>query len=370
MIRLKLYSAPYDPNGKLNDPGWERERLWQETFNDYLEHGWLRGSVAAAVMQAMEGAKWHSTEPYTYLDAQGRHHHAFMLKPATRFVMTLAESSRRGIYTWLPEEDADLLRADMVKNGWRCCDFRQFPALLKGFYTAEDDVGFAEAMRRLAYPVEVHYKNRTLTGLLDELYPQLEPKDYAPARLLQAIDSGLRERPKPFPDVPLPFVPRCAAEPALAGWQFTQRLLAEPYCCDGQTILPVDTSKADTSIVRLRITKTPDGALTLEQLQDRAADYDDLLRAEVAAMAPGTRRWTLVLATRVWYGWPEAAFLPTYSDLHTAHSRPVECDHEISTVFGFALDADAKTAELTEDAAALEMFRSVLADYAKQTQAR
>lgn len=65
---------------------------------------------------------------------------------------------------------------------------------------------------------------------------------YPAVRLMQAINCGLKERPRPFRDAPLPFTPHCGDH----GWSFTQRLLAEPYCCDGQTILPVGRGKADT----------------------------------------------------------------------------------------------------------------------------
>lgn len=105
---------------------------------------------------------------------------------------------------------------------------------------------------------------------------------YPAVRLMQAINCGLKERPRPFRDAPLPFTPHCGDH----GWSFTQRLLAEPYCCDGQTILPVGRGKADTPIVRLRVTKTADGTLTFEQIADCAADYDDLLLGELAAMQP------------------------------------------------------------------------------------
>lgn len=181
-------------------------------------------------------------------------------------------------------------------------------------------------------------------------------KNYTAARLIQAINRGLKERPLPFPDAPLPFTPRCGT----GGWSFTQRLLAEPYCCDGQTILPVDKHEKDTPVIRLRVTKTDDGTLTFDQIADRAADYDDLLRGEIAAMQPGMRRRTLVLATQTWDTKPEDAFIPEYTLLNQI---TVECDHEIATTFGFALDGDSQTAELTEDAAALEMFRAALIEY-------
>lgn len=179
---------------------------------------------------------------------------------------------------------------------------------------------------------------------------------YPAVRLMQAINCGLKERPRPFRDAPLHFTPHCGDH----GWSFTQRLLAEPYCCDGQTILPVGRGKADTPIVRLRVTKTADGTLTFEQIADCAADYDDLLLGELAAMQPGMHRRTLVLATQTWDTKPEDAFMPEYS---LPEEITVECDHEIATTFGFALDGDAKTAELTEDAAALEMFRAALIEY-------
>ena len=181
-------------------------------------------------------------------------------------------------------------------------------------------------------------------------------KTYTAARLIQAVNCGLKERPLPFPDAPLPFTPRCGNH----GWAFTQRLLAEPYCADGQTILPVDKHEKDTPIVRLRVTEFPDGTLTFEQIADRAADYDDLLLGELAAMQPGMHRCTLVLATQTWDTKPEDAFMPEYL---LPEEVTVECEHEIATTFGFALDGDAKTAELTEDAAALEMFRAALIEY-------
>lgn len=44
---------------------------------------------------------------------------------------------------------------------------------------------------------------------------------YPAVRLMQAINCGLKERPRPFRDAPLPFTPHCGDH----GWSFTQRLL-------------------------------------------------------------------------------------------------------------------------------------------------
>lgn len=222
MIRLKLYSAPYDPNGKRMGEGPDFGPSWQERFNDYLEHGWFRNNIGAVIMKLMEGATWEKYEPYTYRDRDNKCHHAFMLRPATRFAMVVAENSRRGEYTWLPVQDADELRTDMVKSGWKMCDFRQFPALLKAFYIDKEDVGFAEGMRRFNKTVEVRYKKRVFNGKFDEIWPQLEPKEYNTTRLILAINKGLLARPLPYPDVPMFYTPRCSEEPALRDWVFTQ----------------------------------------------------------------------------------------------------------------------------------------------------
>lgn len=371
MIHLKLYSAPYDPNGKRIGEGPDFGPSWQERFNDYLEHGWFRNNIGAVVMKLMEEATWEKYEPYTYRDRDNKCHHAFMLKPATRFAMVVAENSRRGEYTWLPVQDAEELRADMVKSGWKMCDFRQFPALLKAFYIDKEDVGFAEGMRRFNKTVEVRYKKRVFNGKFDEIWPQLEPKEYNTTRLILAINKGLLARPLPYPDVPMFYTPRCSEEPALRDWVFTQRLVAEPYCNDGRTILPVAKGETDTPIICLRVTKKADGTLTLDQWQDRAGDYDDLLRREISAMQPNEHRWTLVLATPVWHGWPEAAFLPEEDCLRiNSGLKPAQCGHEVGTTFGFELDGTFKTADLTEDAIALREFRQALIAYDKQTQSQ
>ena len=83
-------------------------------------------------------------------------------------------------------------------------------------------------------------------------------------------------------------------------------------------------------------------------------------------MEPGMHRRALLLASDLWDGWPEGAFLP-------------ECDwerirwccglnqpdygHEVATTFGFVVDGDTKQVILTEDTAALQMFRAALIDY-------
>lgn len=43
-----------------------------------------------------------------------------------------------------------------------------------------------------------------------------------------------------------------------------------------------------------------------------------------------------------------------------------EYDHEVARIFGFVLDGNARTAELSEDATALRMFRGALIDYRRQ----
>lgn len=365
MIRIKLLGMDYDtrregPNSNpLNDPPERRD--WSNAFTDYLEHGWLRSPLCADLLQKLENARWSDTASYTYLDANDQPHHSYMLKRSTRFALTVAENSRRGRYTWLPTDD--LCRE--LDDVWPVLQALDQTMLVQAVFVYHTDCGLFEAMRRMDAVFEIRYKGRLRRGKWADIVPGLEPTEYSSMRILMAVRKGLAERALPYPDEPLPFTPRCADLPALQGWRFTSVLCAQPYCGNGGTILP---TRADgiAETVCLRVTQGADGKLTLEQLPGRAFDYDDLLLREVADLRPGERRWSLVLASDVWYGWPEGALLPYRWQAQYWGQKPAEYDHETADTFGFVLDGDAKTATLSEDAAALQMFRDALIAYRKQ----
>lgn len=83
-------------------------------------------------------------------------------------------------------------------------------------------------------------------------------------------------------------------------------------------------------------------------------------------MGRGMARRALLLASDIWDGWPEGAFLKDLTPLQRWGVEVPEYDHEVARIFGFVLDGNARTAELSEDATALRMFRGALIDYRRQ----
>ena len=361
MIRLKLLNIRYDPYGG----GAPQTDAWRTDFNDYLEHGWLRGATCTALLDTLEHLHWSNTECYTVLDAAENPRPVHSLPENTLLALTLAENSRRKKYTWLPADATQAQCEDMAARVWPALQALAQPILVKGLYALHNDRGLLAAMDRTAAVFEIRRRGNTFRGTLQEMAPKLEPNAYNSMRLLMAVNKGLADRPIPFPDEPLPFTPHCGAVPSLAGWQFTSLLTAEPYCADGGTILPCRPGEP-AKVVCLCVTRGADGCLTLEQQRISAFDYDDLLIRVTADMEPGMTRRALLLANGIWDGWPEGAFLKDLRPLHYWGLHLPECDHEIGTIFGFILDGTAKTAELSEESTALRMFRLALIDYRRQ----
>ena len=233
------------------------------------------------------------------------------------------------------------------------------PILVQGIPCIHDDLGLFDAMRRMDSVFEVRYRGHLNRGTWEEIMPQIESTAYNPMRLLMAVQKGLAERPLPYPDEPIPYMPRCADAPALQGWNFSSVLYAEPYCGNGGTILPCSGDQP-VDVACLHIIQKADGRLTLEQLSFQAFDYDDLLLHEVASIQPGELRWTILVLSDLWRTWPEGALLPDRWQEYRWEKTLPEYDHETANIFGFVLDSDAKTAELSEDTPALQMFRDAL----------
>lgn len=361
MIRLKLLGIRSDrfPSAAPDTDAWRTD------FNDYLEHGWLRGPLCAALLETLEHLHWSDTECYTVLDAAGQPRPAHSLPENTLLALTLAENSRRGRYTWLPTGAAQQQCEDMAARVWPALQAMEQPILVQGLYALHNDRGLFAAMDRLNAVFEIRRRGHTFRGTYREMAPQLEPTGYNSMRLLMAVNKGLADRPLPYPDEPLPFTPKSSDAPALAGWSFTSVLTAEPYCADGGTILPCRPGEM-ANIICLCVTRQPDGQLTLDQIRTHAFDYDDLLIRVAADMEPGMTRRALLLASDIWDGWPEGAFLKDQRPLRYWGVEVPEYDHEVGRVFGFVLDGDAKTAELSEEAAALRMFRGALIDYRRR----
>lgn len=361
MIRLKLLSIRYNPySGDVPDTN-----AWSSRFEDYLEHGWLRSPTCNALLETLEHLHWSDTECYTVLDAEGSPSPAHALPENTRLALTLVESSRRKEYTWLPADASQEDCEDMAARVWPALQAMEQPILVQGLYALHNDRGLFAAMDSANAVFEIRRRGQTYRGTYQEMAPQLEPTEYNSMRLLMAVNKGLADRPLPYPDEPLPFTPKSSEAPGLAGWSFTSVLTAEPYCADGGTILPCRPGEM-ANIICLCVTLQPDNRLTLDQIRTHAFDYDDLLIRVTADMGPGMTRRALLLASDIWDGWPEGAFLKDLTPLQRWGVEVPEYDHEVGRVFGFVLDGDAKTAELSEDAAALRMFRGALIDYRRQ----
>lgn len=215
---------------------------------------------------------------------------------------------------------------------WPFLQTLNFPILMQGIPCIHDDLGLFDAMQRKYSVFEVRYKGHLNRGTWQEIMPQIESTAYNPMRLLMAVQKGLAVRPLPYPDEPMPYTPRCADAPALQGWQLSSVLYAEPYCGNGGTTLPCSGGKP-ADVACLHIIQKADGRLTLEQPSFQAFDYEDLLLHEIASIQPGEHRWEKAV--------------PEY-------------DHETESIFGFVLDSNAKTAELSENTPALQMFRKAL----------
>lgn len=368
MIRLKLLGMTYDPYGKLPDThplaGLPGCMDWRRTFNTYVEHGWLRSKTCAALLETLEQVHWSETENYTVLDAGNHPRPIHALPENTLLALVMAENSRRKKYTWLPANPTQEQCEDMAVRVWPVLQALEQPILVQGLYALHNDRGLFAAMESSGAVFEIRCKGRLFRGTYREMAPQPEPTEYSAMRLLMAVNKGLAERPLPYPDEPLPFTPKCGDVPALAGWQFGSCLEAEPYIADGRSVLPCMPGNT-ANIICLCVTRRADGRLVLEQHRTTAYDYDDLLIKVTADMEPGMHRRALLLACDLWDGWPEGAFLPE-KDWEKIRwlcgLQQPDYGHEIATIFGFVADGDTKQVILTEDTAALQMFRAALID--------
>ena len=203
MIRLKLLNIRYDPYGG----GAPQTDAWRTDFNDYLEHGWLRGAACTALLDTLEHLHWSNTECYTVLDAAENPRPVHSLPENTLLALTLAENSRRKKYTWLPADATQAQCEDMAARVWPALQALAQPILVKGLYALHNDRGLLAAMDRTAAVFEIRRRGNTFRDTLQEMAPKLEPNAYNSMRLLMAVNKGLADRPIPFPDEPLPFTP-------------------------------------------------------------------------------------------------------------------------------------------------------------------
>ena len=368
MICLKLLGMTYDPYGSLPDThplaGLPSCMDWRRTFNTYAERGWLRSKICTALLETLEHVHWSETENDTVLDAENCPSSIYALPENTLLALVMVENSCRKIYTWLPANATQGQCADMAARIWPALQALEQPILVQGLYALHNDRGLFAAMESSNEVFEIRYKGRRFCGTYREMTPKLESTAYSAMRLLMAVNKGLAERPLPYPDEPLPFTPKCGNVPALAGWQFGSCLEAEPYIADGRTVLPCMPGST-ANIICLYVTRRGGGCPVLEQYRTTALDYDDLLTKVIVDMKPGMHRRALLLACNLWDGWPEGAFLPE-GDWEKIRWQcgltPPDYGHEIATTFGFEVDGGTKTAILTEDTAALRMFRAALID--------
>lgn len=332
MFTLKLYRTSRLPRRADLDT-----QPLDETFRAYLHQGWLRGPVGSRLLFTLARGFWDDRDGELWRGPEGLQP-AGQLPDGVKLALTLAENSRRGIWTTLPGDlaaDADAMAAVWQALSAQPQDFR----LALRFYEDRDG-GLLAFLRQHGLPVRVRMGGRCREGGVEEVFRALVCPPH-PMTLLQRVK---RLRKTLYPgwkeDGP-PFVPRRAAELGYGGWTFRNRLTAEPYRRDGSPLLH---SRVPTC---LTVTRHADGrwamafptpdTLTCPGLPPSVNGYDELLALCGAGLAPGDRRWALVCDTE----WSPRIPLA-------------------SPCFGFAFDQSARTLCLTEEENALDMMQTAL----------
>lgn len=332
MFTLKLYRSARLPH---------REDLdlhpLDETFRTYLHQGWLRGPVGSGLLFTLARGFWNDRDGALWYGPNALQP-ALQLPDKVKWALTLAENSRRDIWTPLPQNMA--ADKDAMTAVWQALSAQPLDYKLALRFYEDTDYGLLAFLREEGIPLRVRMGGHCLQGQVDEIFPRLFHLPH-PMTMLRAV-RRLRKTLYPgWKEDGAPFVPRRAAELGYGGWTFRNRLTAEPYRMDDSPLL---RSHVPTCMT---VTRHADGRWALEFplpptlscpcLPDSVNGYDEMMALCGEGLAPGDRRWALVCDTGFTFRIPLA-----------------------SPCFGFAFDEAARTLCLTEEEDALGMMEQAL----------
>lgn len=100
MFELKLFQSGCIPLGSEYDL-----HPLDDTFKTYLYRGWLRGPVGSRLLFTLADGFWNDRDSDFWQNADGPQP-AVQLPDWVKFALTLAENSRRNIWTLLPQDMA------------------------------------------------------------------------------------------------------------------------------------------------------------------------------------------------------------------------------------------------------------------------
>lgn len=339
MFRLKLYKTGYFPY---------REDLdscpLHATFRSYLDHGWLRGAAGQRLLWKLVRGRWDDRDGEFWQGEDGRHT-AAELPNEVKFALTLAENSRRHLWTTLP--DKPQLSAEGMEPVWRVLTEEPEELRLALRFYDESDCGLLQVLQQENLPVEVTLGGRRRRGTVEEVFRDLFRMP-SPMTLLRQVKRLRRTLYPGWEEDNVPFVPRRAAELGYGDWTFRNRLVAEPYRMDESPLLH---SRVPTCMA---VTRHADGRWTLHYpepdtlrcpgLPPSVNGYDELMALCGEGLVPGDRRWALVC---------DREFSPRI---------PLE-----SPCFGFVFDEATRTVELSEEDNALHRMQEALTGLLRST---
>lgn len=342
MFELKLYRSSRLP---------KREDLdvspLGATFRGYLSQGWLRSAAGSDLLYRLARGIWDDRDGDFWHGPEGLQP-AVHLPGRVKFALVLAENSRRGLWTAMPQElagDPGAMEAVWDALARQTQDFR----LALRFYE-DQDLGLLEYLRKNELPLRVRMGGQRREGPVSEVFRGLFHLP-SPMTLLRAVRALRRQLPPGWKEETAPFVPRRAGELGYGDWTFRNCLAAEPYRMDGTPLLHSHVP------VCLTVTRHAGGDWTLDfpapdtlfspDLPDSVNGYDELMALCGQGLAPGDRRWALV------------------------------CDREFSPriplaspCFGFAYDEPSRVLYLTEEDDALQMMQDALTHMLRETNPR
>lgn len=332
MFTLKLYRTSRLPNRTDLDP-----QPLGSTFDTYLHQGWFRGPVGSRLLFTLARGFWDDLDSDFWKNA-GERQPAAQLPDRLKFALTLAENSRRDIWTTLPQDMA--ADADAMADVWRALAAAPLDYKLALRFYEDTDYGLLAFLWEEGIPVRVLMGGRCLQGQVDEVFSQVFRLPH-PMTMLQKVRQLRRTLYPGWNDDGAPFVPRRAEEVGYGDWTFRNQLAAEPYRMDGSPLLH---SRVPTCMT---VTRHADGTwalgfpipptLNCPCLPHTVNEYDELMALCGEGLAPGDHRWALVCDTAFTFRIPLA-----------------------SPCFGFDFDEAARTLCLKEEDDALGMMEDAL----------
>lgn len=332
MFELKLFQGGRIPPGSEYDP-----HPLEDTFETYLYQGWLRGPVGCRLLFTLAQGFWNDRDSDFWQNADGPQP-AMQLPDWVKFALTLAENSRRNIWTLLPQHMAT--DTDTMAAVWRALAAEPLDYKLALRFYEDTDYGLLAFLRQEGIPVRVRMGKRRLQGQVDEIFPRLFHLPH-PMTMLQRVKQLRKTLCPGWNADGAPFKPRRAEEVGYGDWTFRNQLAAEPYRMDHSPLLH---SRVPTCMT---VTRHADGNWSLEFptpvtldcpcLSPMFNEYDELMALCGEGLAPGDRRWALVCDTAFTFRIPLA-----------------------SPCFGFAFDETTRTLCLNEEDDALGMMQKAL----------